>query len=344
LKVEERGEGDVSVKVESFDDLWKLSFFVKPAYVLIGRTSRQLKLRDEGGDVRGKRRLSMTMAIEVEKVEFQPFTESMRFLGKVVAVEEGMEWVVQRGEHHAISVGVGDEVEVKKQGRFDAIERKLLEKESSGPLALVVSLDMSDASLAVLWGYGVERLLSIRSKREEEDAHLDEFFSEVEEALGKEILRREVKDVLISGPSVVLSEFKKHLERKGRFSGKKLNINFAPSSYGGDEGLELLLDNPDLRKYADSIRLLKEKKMVQEVFERLSLGEGVAVGVDEVEKASQEGRVKTLLIVASLLYEPPEDLMEIVDGVKKSGGQIELISEEGGRELKGLGGLAAILW
>jgi len=184
MRVEKKGAGDAVITVESFDDLWRLSLLVKPGYLVAGRTSRQLKLRDEGGEVRGKRRLSLKLAVRVEKVEFQPFTESMRFLGRVEGVEEGMEWAVQRGEHHALSVGVGDQVEIRKDGEFDALEEKLLREGgkgvAQGPLALLVSLDMSSASLAVLWSYGVERLLSISSQREEEDAHLDEFFSDVE--------------------------------------------------------------------------------------------------------------------------------------------------------------------
>ncbi|MFP3219704.1 MAG: hypothetical protein RXR41_00855 [Candidatus Marsarchaeota archaeon] len=348
MRVEKKGAGDAVITVESFDDLWRLSLLVKPGYLVAGRTSRQLKLRDEGGEVRGKRRLSLKLAVRVEKVEFQPFTESMRFLGRVEGVEEGMEWAVQRGEHHALSVGVGDQVEIRKDGEFDALEEKLLREGgkgvAQGPLALLVSLDMSSASLAVLWSYGVERLLSISSQREEEDAHLDEFFSDVESAMAAELQKRDIRDIIISGPGVVLAEFKKHIDRKGRFSGKKLNFKYITSSYGGDEGLELLLSSPDLKEYAQSIRLLRERELIQGIFEGLSSGHGVAVGLEEVEKSAEEGRVKVVLISSRLLYDPPAGLMEIIQKVKESGGDVELLSEEGGRELVGLGGIAALLW
>jgi len=36
--------------------------------------------------------------------------------------------------------------------------------------------------------------------------------------------------------------------------------------------------------------------------------------------------------------------MEIIQKVKERGGDVELLSEEGGRELVGLGGIAALLW
>jgi len=63
-----------------------------------------------------------------------------------------------------------------------------------------------------------------------------------------------------------------------------------------------------------------------------------------VEKSAEEGRVKVVLISSRLLYDPPAGLMEIIQKVKERGGDVELLSEEGGRELVGLGGIAALLW
>jgi len=96
--------------------------------------------------------------------------------------------------------------------------------------------------------------------------------------MAAELQKRDIRDIIISGPGVVLAEFKKHIDRKGRFSGKKLNFKYITSSYGGDEGLELLLSSPDLKEYAQSIRLLRERELIQGIFERLSSGHGVAVG------------------------------------------------------------------
>ncbi|WP_449463597.1 hypothetical protein PQ610_03510 [Tardisphaera miroshnichenkoae] len=340
--MEERGEGDAVIKVESFDDLWRLSLVVKPGYVLVGRTTRQLKLRDEGGDVRDKRRISLSLAIEVERVEFQPFTDSMRFLGKIVGVEKGMEWAAQRGEHQSISVGVGDELEIRKDGAFDPVERKLMSgRASSEANALVLSIDMSSAALAVLWTYGLEKITELRAKREEEDAHLEEFFSEVGSVLLSELQKRKLNEVIVTGPSVVLDEFKRSVEVRGPF--KSVRFNHLVSSYGGEEGLELLRDNPEFSTYSSKLRVAKERELIKEVFDRLSQGKGVVVGVEAVAESSKQGMVEVLLLSAKLLKNPPENLMQVVEDVERNGGTVEIISEEGGTELQGLGGAAAIL-
>ncbi|MGC8635939.1 MAG: hypothetical protein ACP5T5_02775 [Thermoprotei archaeon] len=342
MKSEEKGEGDVVIRVESFDDLWKLSFVVKPGYVLVGKTTRQLKLRDEGGDVRDKRRVSLSLAIEVERVEFQPFTDSMRFLGRIVGIERGMEWVAQKGEHQSISVGVGDEVEIRKDGPFDPLERKLMSaNESTEANALILSIDMSSAALAALWTYGLEKITELRAKREEEDAHLDEFFSEVGSILLSELQKRKLNEVIVTGPSVVLDEFKRSVESRGPF--KSVRFNHLVSSYGGEEGLELLRDNPEFGAYSSKLRVAKERELIKEVFDRLSQGKGVAVGVEAVAESAKQGMVEVLLLSTKLLKDPPEKLMDIVEDVERDGGTVEIISEEGGAELQGLGGIAAIL-
>ena len=342
LKVQERGEGDAVIRVENFDDLWRLSLLVKQGYVLMGRTSRQLKLRSEDGDVRDKRRVSLDLAIQVERVEFQPFTESMRFLGKIVGVEKGMEWVAQKGEHQSISVGIGDEVEIRKQGAFDPIERKLMkERGTSSANALVLSLDMNSAAIAVLWTYGLEKVTALRAKREEENAHLEEFLSEIRSILISELQKRKIGYVVVTGPSVVLDEFKRSVENYGPL--KSVSFYHLVSSYGGEEGLELLKDNPDFREYSSKLRLARERELIKEVFDRLSQGKGVAVGMEAVAESAEQGRVEVVLLSAKLLKNPPEALMQAIDEVERTGGALEIVSDEGGAELQGLGGIAAIL-
>jgi len=347
LKIEPLSEERVRLVVEDFDDLWRLSFFVKPGDLITARTDRQVKLRDEGGDVRGRKRILLGMTVRVEKVEFQPFGRFMRFLGRIERVEEGMEWAAQRGDHHAISVGVGDAVEVQKSSPLDELQLRLLRAKRSaqgaGKLAMILSIDMNSAALGELWSYGLEKIATVSSKREEDDAKLQDFFREVERLLSFELSKRNSELLFLIGPEIVLDEFRKHAERSGIFSGKKIEVKEVHSSYGGEEGLALFLTDEVLQHEAVDLRLAYERRLIGELFRRLSEGKGFAAGMQETATAAQEGRVEVLLISSSMLENPPSDLVELVGSVQEKGGQVELLSEEGGRELKALGGVVALL-
>lgn len=88
-------KGYIRLSIESEDDLWVLSMFLEEDDIVSMRTLRDVSI--EGS---GKKRLPMTLAIRVKRVEFQPFSGRLRVGGVIV---EGPEEYGLRGSHHTFS-------------------------------------------------------------------------------------------------------------------------------------------------------------------------------------------------------------------------------------------------
>jgi len=69
----------------------------------------------------------------------------------------------------------------------------------------------------------------------------------------------------------------------------------------------------------------------------------VTYGKKEVETASQAGAVEQLLVIDKLVREPGVE--KIMNTTENLGGKVMVISSEhdGGKQLQGLGGIAALL-
>ena len=86
--------------------------------------------------------------------------------------------------------------------------------------------------------------------------------------------------------------------------------------------------------------------LVEEIFTRLSQGKAtVAIGIDEVTKALDQGAVEYLLILDELYKELGDLVRDIVYKVIKTGAKLVIVPvfTNAGEKLKGIGGIAALL-
>ena len=114
--------------------------------------------------------------------------------------------------------------------------------------------------------------------------------------------------------------------------------------------LEEVMKSPELQDALMKCRTRTEELLVEELLAEIKKEGLVAYGFDEVERAVHAGAVSKLLIVDNLIHQTREDgtyekldtLMKSVDNLK---GEVCIVSEEhqGGKKLKGLGGIGAIL-
>ena len=95
-------EGFVKFTPESFDDLYVLYCVISPGSFLSGVTSRRVqKDKEEGERADSGERVLITITVNVEKLDFHGFDDSLRVSGPIT---EGPEHIISLGSYHTIDV------------------------------------------------------------------------------------------------------------------------------------------------------------------------------------------------------------------------------------------------
>ena len=323
MKIEEREKNEIKIRVDNIDDLWYLKMILKPGDYVYGTVYRK---EDKGEDMTRakKERRKLRVKIQVERVEFQEFSDRLRIIGKIVGGDENY-----MGLYQAINVGVGDEISVVKEWNDEEIQLlKEAVENSERPEIYFLGLEHGLATIAILRSYGIQEIATIR-KRGDED---EEFFGEVLSAL-KNVWKDE-KPLIILGPGFYKENFVK-------FAGDELkNYIVVQASHGDMRGIHEVLKS-SANKLIERTRIAKEEKLVDALLEEIKKDGLYAYGVEEVKKCLENGAVK-ILLVSDRKYREYESLIKLG---KETRAEVHIIStsHEKGKILEHLGGIAAIL-
>ncbi len=324
MKVEERDRGEIKIRVDNLDDLWYLKLLLKPGDIVFGTVYRKESGSEDMTRSKKMQRKRLRIGIEVERLEFQEFSDRLRIMGIIVKGEEDY-----LGLHQTINVGIGDEISIVKEWSDEEI--KLLNEaveNSEKPTIYFLAIEHGLATIAVLRAYGIQEIASIR-KRGDEDK---EFFGEVLSALKN--AWDGLSPLVILGPGFYKENF---LE----FANSKIkNYIVLQASHGDMRGIHEVLKSAG-SKIIKEARVAKEEKLVSTLLEEIKKDGLYAYGVDEVRKYLENGAVK-ILLVSDRKYREYEDLVKLASETKAD---IHIIStsHEKGHILDSLGGIAAIL-
>jgi protein pelota len=339
LEILNERDGVLRVRVDSDDDLWLLSLLIAKGDVVKARTTRDVSI----GNV--KRRVPMMLAISVEKLEFQPFTNRLRVHGVVV---EGPDRFGVKGSHHTIAIGVGDELTIFKSSWSPRLINDILK--IVRPLnILLVALDFDEYAIAILQMQGMKILDS-------EVVSLplsDEGFEEAEERLVQDLAKKVVEiahrygveGIVIGSPGELKNKLKKAIEAiNGR-----LRVYVDTVANGGYAGLQELLNRDVVRNIIRDSAVEKASKVLEE-FEYMLIKNvnKVAYGLEHVELAANLGAVEKLVVVDEMLSGFNEARGRVEDALRKvveKSGEIVIVpgNTPVGERVKMLGGIVAIL-
>lgn len=339
--------GAVKVVPETTDDIWILSTIIQPGDLVRARTVREVHFGERGSG--RSSRVPMTLAIRVEKTEFQAFTTRLRIRGLVV---EGPEKYGVLGKYHTISIDVGRELEiVKPQGWPHALLAKL---ESSGPqpAAVIVAVDYDEYAIAVVRGQGVRVLaegsLHLPGK---DDPFREERMKETLAVIAKTaagiVERERPLLVVVAGPGNLKDMVAGRLRHMLPQEVKLLTDHV---SMGGHAGVLEEVRRGVMREALREAAAIRAEKIVEE-FEKLLAREPerVAYTLDIVMEASRMGAVEQLLVLDELLHHPDPEVRSRVDELLRladsTRAEINFVSMEApvGVKVKSLGGVIAIL-
>jgi len=339
LEVLDEKDGVLRVRIDSDDDLWLLSLLITKGDVVKARTTRDVSV----GNV--KRRIPMTLAISVEKLEFQPFTNRLRIHGIVV---EGPDRFGVKGSHHTISVGVGDEVTIFKLSWSPSLIDDILK--FVRPLnVLLIAVDFDEYAIALLQMQGLKILDSENVSLPISDEMFEEAEKELVQKLSKKIIeiaqRYNVDGVIIGSPGELKNKLKSAIEAIYR----ELKVYVDTVANGGYAGLQELLNRDVVRNVIRDSAVEKASRILEE-FEYMLIKDinRVAYGLDHIILVADLGAIEKLAIVDEMLSgfdENRERVEEVLRKVVEKGGVIVIVPSNTpvGERIKMLGGLIAIL-
>ncbi len=328
-------KGKIEVVPETLDDLWHLWNIIEKGDLVTALTSRIIESGDKERLRSSKERITLKIEIEVEKVDFHKFSESLRVSGRIVG---GLD----SSGYHTLTIKVGKSLCIAKENwKKHQLERIKKAAESKRPEVVIVTIEEGEAVIGIVRDWGVEEIASIRrSYGKDFGNYRKEFFGEVLSVLEK----IKAPYIVLAGPGFTKNDFLNFMKSKGLISSEKVLIEDTSSI--GTRGFIEALKRGVLGKVAKDVRLKDEIDHMDKLIEALIKGYAVC-GLNDVKKAHEYGSIDILLITDEFLRKEKEkwDIDEFLNEIEQRSGKIFILSSEfePGRKLMGLGGIAAIL-
>ena len=338
--------GEAKIKVESMDDLWYLSNVVDNGDVVKGQTTRKIKIGDKDDrNVKIVKKI-ITLAIEVEKVEFHKYSNNLRISG---TIKEGPE-DVSKGSYHTINVEDGTVLKIiKPQWLKYQIEKIKEATETKPPNVIICIFDRENAYIATLKRFGYELLTTLKGnvqKKVEVATTISNFYHEIMEVLKSYSEKLKAEKIIVASPSFWKDEFQKNLKDEDL----KKKIVYASCASCDESAINEVLKRKEIEQVLKEDRINKEMKFVEELLSEISKNNLAAYGYKQVEEAVSVGAAKMLLITDSYIQQVREtenynEIEIIMKTTESTDGKVHIISSDhdGGKKLDGLGGIGAIL-
>ncbi|NYT06848.1 MAG: mRNA surveillance protein pelota [Methanomicrobiales archaeon] len=328
----QRSYGEIRLFPESLDDLWHLSHLVGPGDLVFATTLRSVETPSDRIRPEKPEKRPVRLGIRVEKVEFHKFAMRLRIHG---VIEQGPE----TGSHHTLNVEPGYEISVIKRWRqvdLERIDRAV--RASVFDAVHILTIEEGDAELFRIRQFGPEGVLSVSAGSGKEsgmDSRQD-FFERVASHLS--VL---TGPVVIAGPGFVKDDFMKFL--RGILPGIAGRCLVVETRRIGPGAVQEVIGQGILEKIHEDLQLGNEVRNMNELLGRIGKGLPVAYGRAEVQRAIDYGACERLLVLDSLLRD--EGIVHLIDRAELINAGIVVFSSEfePGRQLDGLGGIAALL-
>lgn len=337
--------GVAVITPEDEDDLWSLRRIISRDDLVSSETKRVIKARGFFSRPDKGERVDVFITIRVEKIGLDSSLSRLRIAGIVV---DASSEAVSRGSHHSIIVAPGKRLALKKQ-KWSELQISLMKGRREEGF-FVVAIDRREAGVGRVKGTHLELYPTVSSgftgKLYQEKPRPDTaYYSKVAELLKS--LYIDGYRIFIAGPGVTKQKFASFLkEREEGLAGKIAVIEGI--DVAGEDGVYATLKSEKLKKALEEGKLKRVSSILDEVIRRITTSdERVALGFKEVDEASRQGAVESLVVSEGVFEQSIEEevLIELVDRVEEMGGSAYLVdsSTELGNQASALGGLVALL-
>lgn len=351
MRVESRTPHDpelerIAVVPDSVEDLWHLQYVIEPGDRVATEISRRIQRDDDHMRDTGGSRETMWAVIAVEETEFDRFAERLRIGGPIIACSREDEI----GHHHTINAQIHDELELEKRFKPDQTERlQEAQAATAQPDVLVVTVEEGRADVFDVAQHGADHRATLTAgsgKREGESTRTD-LFAAVSTILG----RSDADAIVLAGPGFTKDDCASYV--LDALPDLEDRLRTVDTSAVGERGVREVLSRGVIDDVRAESRLAQESMAVDTLLERLRTDPSrVTYGPNETARAAEYGAVDTLCLVDDKLRSERAnsgdwsiDVDAVIESVERQGGDVTIVSASGepGRQLEGLGGIAAIL-
>jgi len=328
-------EGEISLFLESIDDLWHLKYLISPGDLVFALTHRKSTASSDKLRPEKRERRPVRLGVRVESVEFHIYSNWLRVHG---VIESGQDV----GSYHTLNLEPGTNLSIIKRWRPDELDRiKEAVAEARRPKVVLALVEEGEATIGVLRQFGIETVSEIRmgSGKGADIDRRSEFLDEC----GQEIDRIAAggAQVILAGPGFIKEDLKKSIgssrsDRAGR-------LTLCDASSVGVSGFQEVLRQGTLGQVLENSRLAQEAALIDELFKEIATEGKAAYGCAEVDVAMGYGAVETLMVQDELVRDAKMDAL--MRKVRNARGRVVIFSSEfePGARLKALGGVAALL-
>jgi protein pelota len=350
MRISSRGHGEegrerMTLVPENVDDLWHLSHVLESGDRVSGDTTRRIQRDDDQLRDTGGQREHLFVTIEVSDVEFARFANRLRVGGEIIDCSRED----QLGHHHTLNVEEHDEVTIEKHFKPDQLERiEEAEQAAENADVAIATVEEGEAHIHTVAQYGTEERFSFTAPtgKGEYARPRSELFAE----LGQALARMDVDAIILAGPGFTKGDAQDYIAENHPDVADLITV--VDTAAVGDRGVHEVLKRGAVDEVQTQTRISKEAELLDQLMEGIATGEKVAYGIDEVAEAAEFGAVEELLVVDDRLRQERQgegdwekDVNDVIRSVEQQGGEVTVFSGEfdPGRQLKNLGGIAALL-
>lgn len=329
---------EMKLMPHSFDDLYLLARLLASGDRVTGKGYR--RFRPSEGE-KGEQK-EVVVGVILEKVELDRNTQKLRLGGKIFGGKP-IEFL-RLGSYHTLSVGVDEDLTIVKEewsGYMLQMIRKAV-ADSKKPRLGAVAMDDEKATLAYVRGSGIEIVTEIYSKLSKKMKETDyeksrrQYFSEIV----KKINSMPLEIIVVAGPGFMKDELKKFIETGGAKLEKR--VVYTRASDAERSGLREALQSEAVANIFENERLKKEFSLLNIFLRGMASGFSIH-GLRNVAEALAEYRIATVLVNDSLLNDT--GVRPVLDLADRNKVAIEIFNadDDAGIQLKGFGGIGAIV-
>jgi protein pelota len=328
----QKSYGEIRLFPENIDDIWHLDHLISPGDLIFATTLRTAdtptdKIRPEKAEKRPVR-----LGIRVERVEFHHYANRLRVTG---TIEHG----VDTGSYHTLNIEPGYEISVIRHWRAGDLERiERAVKASVYAVLHILTIEEGEAELFRLRQYGPELVITITmgsgkgADVNNRTAFFEQVFDHLHEITGP---------LIIAGPGFIKDDFVKFF--KARDLEKAQQSVVVETRRTGAGAVREVIGLGTLEKLAGDLQLAREVNLMEEFLKRVSTGEPVAYGRNDVENAAVCGAIEQILVADTLIRDP--GIITLMERAERSNSSVVVFSTsfDPGKQLEALGGIAALL-
>lgn len=340
---------------EDPDDLFTLRRIVEIGDNVIADTTRVVKQVKEFARPDKGERIKVRIVIEVQHVSFDGAVGRLRIGGLILKADNEL---VSKGQHHNVTVSVGDVVTLSKNRRWRQSEFEIVKRSIGNPPFVLVAIDTQEAAVALVTGTHLRILPNIYSgqsgKRysnvKKNNTSIETFFEEVVVTI-KTILAGDKANqiVIIFGPGETKRRFHNFLNTRIENADKnsvKMKV-IDGIDVAGEDGIHMSLRSDSLREVMKDTKLGNVATVLDRVFYLVSKGiPKFAIGMNEVNIAAQLKSIEYLLYSDTLFQSAKEEeVISLLNKVDAFGAKTYAIdsSTDIGLRVSSLGGIVALL-